>query len=151
MTTMTEDRLREIIAAYGPDPARWPEDERAPAADLLARSPDVFEAEIREAEAVDQALAALPLPDLPVGLIDRVLANAPEGSDQSALSGRIAPAWDAFRAWLTGAALATLSAGLAIGYFGPDLATPSTDDADLVLTFAMASDGFGEFSDGFSE
>src|SRR5204863_9489828 len=40
MTTMTIDRLRTMLDAYGAAPARWPEAEREAALTLIAQSPE---------------------------------------------------------------------------------------------------------------
>lgn len=60
---MTPDRLRELLAAYGADPSRWPEEERAAALDLVRRTRP-SDALTREA-VLDHALDAWKEPSLP--------------------------------------------------------------------------------------
>ncbi|MBV8970912.1 MAG: hypothetical protein JO290_01335, partial [Sphingomonadaceae bacterium] len=51
------ERAAEIIAAYGGDPARWPDGERATALAVIAASPDL-RAQHAAAVALDADLAA---------------------------------------------------------------------------------------------
>lgn len=53
---MTLDRLRQILAAYGGDPDRWPDDERDAAEALIAASP-VARAVLTREQALDAGLA----------------------------------------------------------------------------------------------
>jgi anti-sigma factor RsiW len=55
---MTEDRVSALIAAFGADPARWPEDERAAACAMLASS-ERLRAELAGAAMLDDRLDAL--------------------------------------------------------------------------------------------
>lgn len=58
---VTPDRVREIIAAYGGAPQRWPEAERLNALALIARDPAL--AALREqARGLDDVLDAQPAP-----------------------------------------------------------------------------------------
>lgn len=54
--TMTLERLRILIEAYGAEPSRWPEDERGAAATLLAESAEA-RALVAEEAALDRLLA----------------------------------------------------------------------------------------------
>lgn len=54
---MTPERLKQILEAYGADPARWPADEREAAARLVRA-----ERERDEARALDRALDAWAVP-----------------------------------------------------------------------------------------
>lgn len=77
---MTPERAAEILEAYGADPVRWPADERAAAAMLIAGSPGLRERQAR-AMALDAALsrwACAPLPTAdPQPSIARALASLP--------------------------------------------------------------------------
>lgn len=74
---MNTERLQTLIEAYGADPARWPEAERAAAAQLAAASG--ADTSLQQARALDAELAAaLPLPSLPQGLRARILRSAPQ-------------------------------------------------------------------------
>ena len=77
MTDMTNARVFELIEAYGPEPAAWPEAERVAARELLQSAPDVFAEALEDARALDAALAALPEPRIPAGLAERIAASAP--------------------------------------------------------------------------
>ena len=61
---MTEDRLIELIEAWGADPAGFPEAERAAARALLAANPARFAAALEEAKQGAAALYALSAEDL---------------------------------------------------------------------------------------
>jgi hypothetical protein len=147
---MNEVRFQEIVAAYGADPRRWPEGERA-AATAFAESAGA-KAQLREAEALDSLLAGYAAPVandleviarisrtvsaaaaqitvLPVG---RVGAGRP-GRRQSFLSyGRNAAAAAGF--------LAAAITGLAIGFSNGTSGVSTTADAsdELIVAYAMA-------------
>lgn len=122
---MTEDRFRAILDAYGADPARWPEAERAAAQAFASAHPDL----VAEAAALDALLAldageAAPSPALRA----RVLGAAP---NVTPLRPRGVFAGNA-RALAALAACAVM--GVALGFFG---AAPSDD----IVT--EADDAFG--------
>jgi len=73
MTTVSisQDRAREILAAYGANPDRWPEAERSAVGEWLERSVDLQKMVAREA-ALDARLDAAPV--TPVLGLDAVLA-----------------------------------------------------------------------------
>ena len=75
---MTPERMQQLIAAYGADPARWPPDERIDPAEL----PGALRREVAEFDA--DLLNALPDPPLPAGLRARILAAAPAVADARA-------------------------------------------------------------------
>ena len=72
---MTEERFRILIEAYGAAPERWPEAERLAAARFAATDPSAH-AILEEALQLDGLMGALPTPDMPLGLIDKVLESA---------------------------------------------------------------------------
>ena len=72
---MTEERFRILIEAYGAAPARWPEAERLAAARFAATDPAAH-AILEEALKLDGLMAALPTPDMPLSLVDKVLESA---------------------------------------------------------------------------
>ncbi|GEM_PF-2420562 len=72
---MTFDRFRELIAAYGASPEKWPDQERALAEALIATSPEAEEI-IRDAAALDTALDSLPTPEISSELREGVLEIA---------------------------------------------------------------------------
>lgn len=60
------DRFKAIVEAYGVNPKRWPESERAAALDFLERNPQKAETLMRDARETDGFLSVL---------------NAPQASD----------------------------------------------------------------------
>jgi len=73
---MTLARFTALLDAYGAEPARWPERERAAALTLLARSPEAH-AQRDEAAVLDALLDRAPAPPPPPALAARILAAAP--------------------------------------------------------------------------
>lgn len=119
---MDDKRMRAIIAAYGADPARWPEDARAdsaPATDL-----------VRE-QALDAWLDRLPALAPSPGLAARITAAAARTRQR----GRFGP-WLPAGAWRWLVANAAgMAAALAAGFIIAQAAQPSDmlDTAELVL------------------
>ena len=72
---MTEDRLEQLIAAYGAEPRRWPQGERAAAEQLLSVSTSA-RALMSQARLLDQALDASPRPITSRAQIDRAVGSA---------------------------------------------------------------------------
>jgi len=108
-------RLREVLAAYGADPARWPVAERR-GLELLAQSEPELLAEARE---VDRLLATARAPQVPAGAAARLLAKAgqqkPEPTVVPFERGR-AKARPRPSIWSWGAA-AALAASFGLGIF----------------------------------
>lgn len=83
------ERLRDILDAYGGDPDRWPDAEREPALDLLARSADARR--LREdALRLDAALDLLPAAEPSAGLEERLLAAARRTPQDAARASNVA-------------------------------------------------------------
>lgn len=120
---MNRERFEQILAAYGAEPRRWPEAERADAEAFAAANPD-----------------AAPVVADEAGL-DRMLAHAGDTPDTSALAARIlaqrptrpARAFDT-RAILALAACAVF--GVIIGYSGGQFA-PLADTDDYYFSAAF--------------
>lgn len=74
---MNTERFETLIAAYGAEPSRWPERERASALAFMARDKAVAERLLFEARMIDAALDASPAPQVSHELRQRVLAMAP--------------------------------------------------------------------------
>ena len=53
---MRKNRFREIVKAYGGDPKRWPDAEREAATAFMAAHPDVGDAVLADARALDGVL-----------------------------------------------------------------------------------------------
>lgn len=85
---MTSERFLALIAAYGADARRWPEDERAAAKALVAANPAAVHAVLAEADAVDALLHLSPSPQPSMALRDRVIASAAEAGLKARREGR---------------------------------------------------------------
>ncbi len=62
--TMTSEQLESLIAAHGSDPARWPDDARAAATQLLADS-SAAQALLADYQQLDLQLTHLVVPPMP--------------------------------------------------------------------------------------
>ena len=77
---LTINRVTELIAAYGGDPARWPDEERTAAEAVLEAAPEA-QLLLKEAQRVDAALAARPTPaPADRAFVDRLMA-IPAGAE----------------------------------------------------------------------
>lgn len=136
---MTDDRLMELIEAWGADPNAFPEAERAAAKALLAAHPQRFAAALASARALDAALGGLPeiLPS--AALEEAIIASMPKPraarSDWRLLQ---------FFRWAPAGAggFAALAAGLFMGaMLAPTAsATSDTDEMAIVLEHALGYD-----------
>ncbi|MEG3638050.1 hypothetical protein [Magnetococcus sp. PR-3] len=118
--TMTEQRLQELVDAYGADAQRWPEAERQPALTLLAHKPHL-QGVCTEAQSLDEWLdiAPPPLPDS--ALIGRLLLDVP--APRESLFRRL---WPFERVWQPTVALAaSIMFGVLVGMQIPDEISPS--------------------------
>lgn len=124
MTKDNNQRLKQLLASYGADPARWPEEDRH----LSPLSQDLA----HEARSLDRRLDEASAPRMPEGLTAKIIAaaGAQEGEDN------VVP----FRAPVTRRrywpAAAAMAASLALGIFlggtsGGDFFLPQTDEAAL--------------------
>jgi hypothetical protein len=134
---MTEDRLIELIEAWGADPSAFPEVERAAARAMLAAQPARFAAVIAEVRALDAALARLPeiLPS--AALTEALIASAPKA--RPATGGFRVPK---FFPWAPASGLAALAAGLFMGVMVAPAASASSDTSEVesVLEHALGYD-----------
>lgn len=122
---MTLDRLRDILAAYGADPAHWPDAERAALQALIAATP-AAQAALAEAAALD-ALLAHDRPAMPH-------LNPLQIAAQVAATPRIPRGgWMVRRMWPNVAGLAAAAiVGFVIGWTGLDQNFTTTASADQV-------------------
>jgi hypothetical protein len=81
-STMTLDRLRELLDAYGASPERWPPAERSAAAALLSES-NAARGLRDEAARLDALLDLVPARQPSHQLIERALAGAPNDPRQA--------------------------------------------------------------------
>lgn len=134
---MTEERLLELIEAWGADPNAFPEAERAAARALLAAHPQRFAAALEAAHALDTALERLP-EILPSKALEEVLiASAPQ--PRGAGRGLRLPK---FTPWAPASGFAALAAGLFMGIMVAPAAsaTSDTDEVATVLEHALGFD-----------
>lgn len=136
-------RLKEIIEAYGAEPARWPADERAPAQALLRRS-----AEARglqdDARRLDRALDLMPGISASPGLAGRILGATPASRGAWALW-RIV--WPFERPWRPVAAWASAAAfGLLLGMVTPPAGLLAEDGTEVAYA-QIDGWAFGEFAE----
>jgi hypothetical protein len=67
-------RLQAVLAAYGADPARWPESDRDLAPLLAVPHPDVA-GSLEDARSLDSALAHASRPEAPAAVANRLVAG----------------------------------------------------------------------------
>ena len=150
MTNMTTARVFELIEAYGPEPAAWPDTEREAAVEVMQRSPDGFADALADARALEAALAALPEPQAPAGLAERIVASAPfkPVSEAPGLWAQIKSALLIGGSIIPSAsALASSAVGLIIGYGA--LGTTQVAEVDYAEEAVYAAfDGGYDFESG---
>jgi hypothetical protein len=74
-TQANMDRLQAVLAAYGADPARWPESDRE-LAPLLAAADPSLTTSLENARSLDAALAHASRPVAPAAAAQRLVARA---------------------------------------------------------------------------
>lgn len=135
---MNESRFMELMAAYGADLARWPEDVRGEAGAFLEVAPhrvkDVWESE----RTFDRLLLLERDSPASIALETQIISSAPDR--RTVRKGPRVPAlWDVPK-WAAGGALAaSLALGFAVGYAEPE--HPVSQDYARVLT--MSGGGAG--------
>jgi hypothetical protein len=119
---MDRERFEHLLAAYGGDFRRWPAEERAAAAVVVAQDAGVAAA-VADAQALDRAL-------------DQARS---ETGDTSALAARILAQGPRAHPWLDRRAMLALAAcavlGIVLGYGGGLLAPAEIDDAYFAAAF----------------
>jgi len=147
---MTDERIFELIDAYGADPHAFPEAERDAVRKRLAEAPGLFAAALEQARSLDTMLARLPEPAVPEALRASILAAAPQAPKPAAtgLRGRL---FGRLPNWIPAGAVASLAMGLLIGVnvsVPASMATASTDDADTVMYAALGFDDYSLINEG---
>jgi hypothetical protein len=140
---MTHERFKELIAAYGTDPRRWPAAERDDALDLLARMP-ALQSEIDRMTLVDAALDSWPNPAPlvldPAALAARVSTTPQRRAAEIQTVRRFR--WPAI-AWPNAAGLAAAAlAGFLVGWSGLDssLLPASAETVDQAVVATIIED-----------
>ncbi len=146
VSEMTNERVLELIMAYGAEPMGWPDDERGAMQARIAADPDAFAEALAQARALDQLLASEQVPEPSATLADAILAQAPAAhAKRSGLfDGLSSFLFPQGMRWPAGAALASLAMGLVGGY-----AYASTgigyDQADSAYYSAFGFDNSGDW------
>lgn len=145
--TMTLDRLRAIVDAYGADPARWPAAERAAGEALVAGSA-AARALVAVAAALDAALDTLPALQPTPAMRTAVLAAAPRPPAPSLLA-QLHEGWRELFGELGGWRLAggVLAASLALGIVSGGLLSEglSSETSPDLLQLAFLDDSIAEY------
>jgi anti-sigma-K factor RskA len=145
--TMTLDRLRAIVDAYGADPARWPAAERAAGEALLAGSAEA-RALVAETADLDAALDSLPALQPSPAMRTAVLAAAPRPAAPSLLA-RLHDGWREVFGELGGWRLAggVLAASLVLGIVSGGLLSEglSSEISPDLLQLAYLDDSDAEY------
>jgi hypothetical protein len=125
-------RLAEVLAAYGADPARWPESEQAGLLALVESTPEL-RALLAEAREIDQVLASAGTPRVPAGAAARLIAGAGrQGSPANVVPFDRPRARPRPSIWSWGAA-AALAASFGLGIFlGTTNFAARLGDSDVV-------------------
>lgn len=145
---MTEDRVLELIEAYGADPIRWPENERAAAQSLLATTDDPrLRVALAEAQSLDDMLALATVPEISRETHDRLRLDAAAPSSLVAWLQRLldwpGPVWQP-----TGALAAALILGVWVGAANPDTSATIAglgDSPSLIETNTESDEDFDSF------
>lgn len=131
--TLSDDRVRALLAAYGADPDRWPAHERDAAQRRIAASPELA-SEVADAAALDSFLDALPTP-VPSPALRAALKDIPDQAAQSWADWH-AGLWPFGAPWRPAAGLvAAAVVGIMVG-----IASPSTDTVTTETTSVAAYD-----------
>lgn len=136
---MTDERLLTLIAAYGADPAAYPEAEQVDARALLLAAPERFADAVDGEQSLDALFAGLPEIALSEAFEAKLIKSGPAPV-------RVKPSVRKWRfQWpAIGGALASLAVGLITGL---SVAAPaSADDTSVeeVDTLVMAALGMSE-------
>jgi anti-sigma-K factor RskA len=111
-STLSDERVLELIEAYGADPAAFPEAMREAAARRMAEAPGLFAKALDEARRLDQFLDLVPATEVSASLRDSLLARAPNPKRAAGVKIGL---WRFLPGWLPAGAVASLVMGLVIG------------------------------------
>ncbi|WP_300379372.1 hypothetical protein [Henriciella sp.] len=151
---MNDERLLELIAAYGAAPMAWPEAEREAALAHLDAHPARFEAALADARALDHAFSTEVLPDAPAELAGKIMASAPWPDTRAArrpgpgLAGRMKElVFPNGLRWPAGATVAALVMGLFAGVATAPATAENgySTDGEQVVYSALGYDNFAAY------
>lgn len=126
---MTPERFQTIVDAYGADPRRWPDDERAAAGSWAEQHRSEADALLAESASLDAWLASHTVAQPARSLVERIVATAPRR-----------PPRPRGRLWWQGAAFAGiglaggLAGAFAVSFFALTGAPPPVHDASYVTS-----------------
>jgi hypothetical protein len=147
MTTehMTPERFSQLVDAYGADPQRWPEAERAAGLALAAQASPEQRARMKEAATLDDWLAAYTVPAPDSALVRRIVSGAP--APRSRLFARWHAQW-----WWPGAGFAGAGlAGVLTGAFVVSVALRLGTAPSSTMDWTERGTSFSELSADWSE
>jgi hypothetical protein len=138
MTSMDATRFAALAEAHGGAIARWPAAEQDAAYGWLAEAPDLAQAVLNEAQALDEMLRAVRPPSPSAALRDHILALAPQPRAPVRPAGRL---WR----WLAGAGVgaalaASCAGGVAVGIGLTAASPPAVSPAAPQEAMAEAAD-----------
>ena len=145
---MTKERFRELLDAYGANPARWPEAEREAALAFIEASAEA-RALRDEAVAFDRLIDLADTTPATAQLEARILATLPPAGATSGIRAFLAGLIPGHPVWVPASALAlSLALGLAAGIFVPAIAgLGRAHDQDAAL-IALGDPDTGLWDDG---
>ena len=138
MTTMTPERFAQIVDAYGADPRRWPDAERAAACAFAQAYPSEAQPKLSAAAMLDACLAADAVEPASRSLQRCIVASAGTPGRRSPRGMR------PLRWWLPGAALAGAGmAGLVAGALAMSWLSVSAEPPNAFHEPSYLSTAFG--------
>lgn len=130
---MSDARFSAIIEAYGAQPQRWPENERAAGLLFMQQNPEIARRALSEARTLDAWLSASDEVEAPVSLQWQVLAQM-----MPAVAAPRVPVRPRRKRWLAGGL--GLAAACAAGIiFGVNVGLMTTSEARAEAVLASAS------------
>jgi hypothetical protein len=137
---MNEARFIELLAAYGAELSRWPEDDRGDAEAFLEVAPhrikDIWESE----RSFDHLLALEKGGPVSISLETRVISASPDRRRVRAAM-NVPGSWS-LPQWVAGGALAaSLALGFVVGYVGEPAAVVTDAEYAKMLTVSGAGAG----------
>ena len=129
---MTNERLENLIAAYGADPEAWPLLEREAGRAALARRSNK---DLAEDVHLDRLLEQLPPVTPPDDLVARLMP-LPDKPTRSAWGQIKRVIFPNAQTWPASVALASLCVGIVAGYaVAPQISEPDVSEALLIAAF----------------
>jgi hypothetical protein len=136
------ERLKEVLATYGADPAHWPVAERTRLLSSMAEVPSLA----AEAAEIDLVLARAVSLSVPAHLAARITAASGGGTPAAVVVHRPVPGQAPWSSWLSAVALAaSLALGVYIGLAGNGNLLLDQDSAEIDDPIVLT--GIGDATD----